>query len=243
MSDPKTPTEILEALGKPFPKAAIKQRQGGGGKRYDYVETHTVINRLNSATNGEWSFHVRNVEWRADLLIVQGELSIPGLGTRSGFGVQKVAANAGEDLVKGASSDALKKCATLFGVALDLYGVDYEDMPQAAPQRAQKPASATRPAATIPDAPPTSIDRERVIKALHAIAAEQGFTHEHLHQLVAAKGFPSMTDAPTDVLVDLGKKVKHEPEPLRTWLNQRAADQVALMPGIDEVPNPERFTR
>src|SRR5690606_11563329 len=128
----------------PFPRQAIKHRQGGGGKSLAYVETHSVINRLNSATNGAWSFFVKNTEWRNDLLMVLGELTIPGLGTRSGFGGQKGVERAGEELVKGAISDSLKKCATLFGVAIDLYGPDYEanSAPQAAPQAPQQPRSA-----------------------------------------------------------------------------------------------------
>lgn len=129
-----SPSELLKALGEPFPKTAIKQREGGGGRRFDYIETHTCIHRLN-AVAGVWDFRITNAEFRSDLMIVQGELTIPGLGTRAGFGVQKVAANAGEDLVKGAASDCLKKCATLFGVALELYGPDYESGEVAAPSR------------------------------------------------------------------------------------------------------------
>ena len=137
----------LKALGEPFPRTAIKQREGGGGRRFDYIETHTCIHRLN-AVAGAWDFHIRAVDWRSDLLIVQGELTIPGLGTRSGSGVQRVKDGAGEDLVKGAASDALKKCATLFGVALDLYGPDYasgEVQDTARPQAQHSQPSSGRP--------------------------------------------------------------------------------------------------
>jgi hypothetical protein len=137
-------TEILKALGEPFPKTAVKQREGARGRRFDYIETHTCIHRLNSAA-GAWDFRILNAEFRADLLIVQGELTIPGLGTRSGFGVQQVAPGAGEDLVKGAASDCLKKCATLFGVALELYGPDYESGEVATPSQGQpRQAAPTR---------------------------------------------------------------------------------------------------
>jgi len=121
----KTPTEMLKELGKPFPPEAIKKREGGGGKFYDYVATETVIRRLNSVCD-TWDFIIKGSQWKDDLLIVHGELTIPPLGTRSGFGVQKVSARGGEDLVKGAASDALKKCATQFMVAIDLYGPDIE---------------------------------------------------------------------------------------------------------------------
>jgi hypothetical protein len=117
-------TEILERLGTPFPESAIKQRSGGG-KMLSYVETHTVIRRLNSVAK-TWDWEIKSVEWRNELCIVVGTLTIPGLGSRSGIGVQRVTEKSGEDLVKGASSDALKKCATLFGIGLELYGPDYE---------------------------------------------------------------------------------------------------------------------
>ncbi len=47
------------------------------------------------------------------------------------MGVQKVSERGGEDLVKGAITDAMKKAATLFGVALELYGPDYGAEPDA----------------------------------------------------------------------------------------------------------------
>lgn len=232
MTDTKSPAEMLEALGKPFPKTAIKQRRGGGGKSLSYVETHTVIHRLNSATNGDWSFHIRDVQWRNDVLMVQGELTIPGLGTRSGFGVQQVVERAGEDLVKGAASDALKKCATLFGVALELYGADYEaNVPLQAPQttrNAPKPSNATP-------------DKGKVMARLHALANDAGLSHDDLRALVLAKvdGIDSMNDAPVDLLVDLGKRLAADPAPLKQWL----AKQSELLPGEDVVPNPDRFTQ
>jgi hypothetical protein len=117
--------ELLDALSKPFPDEAIQSRQGGGGKSLDYVATNTVIWRLNRVCPA-WDFRVTRVEWQNDLCICYGELTIPGLGTRTGIGVQKVSERGGEDLVKGAASDSLKKSATLFGVGLHLYGPDIE---------------------------------------------------------------------------------------------------------------------
>ncbi len=241
MTDTKSPAEMLEALGKPFPKTAIKQRRGGGGKSLSYVETHTVIHRLNSATNGDWSFHIRDVQWRNDVLMVQGELTIPGLGTRSGFGVQQVVERAGEDLVKGAASDALKKCATLFGVALELYGSDYEaNVPPQAPQTAR---NAPKPSSATPDTnAPANLDRTRVTKALHAEAKKHGFEHIDLHNLIVAKGHESIANAPVEALVELGKAIKADAGKLKAWLEKQSADQAELIPGTDTVPNPDRFT-
>jgi hypothetical protein len=121
----------LEKLTAPFPRAAVKQRVVGGGKALDYIEGHTCIHRLNDATGNAWSFHVDKIErTQIDennaLLMAYVTLEIPGLGSRSHIGVQAVHARGGEDLVKGAVTDALKKAATLFGVGLELYGPDYE---------------------------------------------------------------------------------------------------------------------
>lgn len=134
--------ETIKALSAPFPAEAVKQRLGGGGSRFSYIAGPDIIRRLTRATAGEWSWHIKSFEFRPlppltdrrtgelreqSLVVVMGELTIPGLGTRAGIGVQKVSETGGEDLVKGASTDALKKAATLFGVALELYGPDFED--------------------------------------------------------------------------------------------------------------------
>ncbi len=122
-------------LQQPFPREAIKQRTGGGGTRLSYVETHTVIRRLNRLIEFgmEWSWEINeervdpSPDGKGERMTVRGTLTIPGFGSREGYGVQIINARGGEDMVKGASSDALKKAATLFGVGLDLYGPDYEE--------------------------------------------------------------------------------------------------------------------
>ncbi len=139
--------ELLEKLGKPFPREAIRQREGGRGKMLDYIETHTVIRRLNTATMGQWSMSVLRTWMEGDVLMAQVELAIPGLGSRQHIGVQKISDRGGEDLAKGAVSDALKKAATLFGVGLELYGKDYESGEQGyAPESVPTVSRGFRPA-------------------------------------------------------------------------------------------------
>ena len=123
-------------LTTPFPPQALKQRVVGGGKALTYVEGHVVIHRLNDATGNDWSFKVIDLSHvpagttskglPQTLYTATVELCIPGLGCRQQVGVQMFSENAGEDLVKGAVTDGLKKAATLFGVGLELYGPDYE---------------------------------------------------------------------------------------------------------------------
>lgn len=128
----------LELLSKPFPAELIKQREGNWGKTFDYVEVGPVIARLNECFGGHWSFRIL---WPYDLsafldpqkqehlkeVAVLGELSADREHKQQ-FGQSQVTrkSDTGEvinviDDLKAAASDALKKCATHFGVALYLY--------------------------------------------------------------------------------------------------------------------------
>ncbi len=118
--------QIYELLGKPFKPEAIKSRKIAGRDAH-YLPIGAVIERLNRACNS-WSFRIVSHETITMMLnrrpepretpvfVVTGELEIPELGVRQGLGVQAIDDGGGEDLLKGASSDALKKAAQLFGL-------------------------------------------------------------------------------------------------------------------------------
>ena len=79
-----------------------------------YVDARDVARRLDQVCGGEWSF-----TWEAvDATYVKGSLSICGT-VRQDVG-EKGDGEAGETL-KAAVSDALKRCAVLFGVGRYLY--------------------------------------------------------------------------------------------------------------------------
>lgn len=174
---------MIAALHRPFPPHAIEQRQGGNGVMLSYVATETVIRRLN-AVCPSWSFEMTSHEWRDNTLIVFGEMTIPPLGTRSGTGVQTVYDRGGEDLIKGAMSDCLKKCAVSFGVGLHLYGPDLEagelpatsqPMPRSSTQQQRPQArqqSGNVPQIRNPDAPAT----QPQMNAIRAMGAKKGMT-------------------------------------------------------------------
>jgi hypothetical protein len=173
----KTVEEMLAALSVEFPVSARKTRRGNDGKALTYIDGTTVMRRLNAATNGEWNFEIVSQEMQpfgktsngADriMLTARARLTIPGLGTREHMGVQVVnATSGGEDLWKGAITDALKKAATLFGVGLELYGPDYEAgeiennqprqeqaRPTAVPHAPKRPFNATPNAERVIGAP------------------------------------------------------------------------------------------
>jgi len=117
-------------LEKPFRPEEIKQRDGGGGRTLSYIEGNSVIARLNLAFNSEWSCQVIQhiVDRDADEIIVQARITA-GSVIKDGFGSSKIKRNLdtgeivdlGNDM-KAATTDAIKKAATLLGVGLYLYG-------------------------------------------------------------------------------------------------------------------------
>jgi hypothetical protein len=118
-----------EILEKPFGPEQIKQREGNFGKILDYIEGHTVIQRLNDAFDADWSFTITHHEimQETDEVIVIGQLNAGGI-VKSQFGSSRItrAKETGDiislaDDLKAAATDALKKAATLFGVGLHLY--------------------------------------------------------------------------------------------------------------------------
>src|SRR5438876_96902 len=116
-----------ELLEKPFDSSQIKQREGAFGDVLDYIEGVLVIQRLNDALNGDWTFEVLDHHVYDLEVVVLGRLNIAGV-SKSQFGKSKITrtregkalVSLGDDL-KAAATDSLKKCATLFGVGLHLY--------------------------------------------------------------------------------------------------------------------------
>ncbi len=118
---------LLEA---PFPPEQIRQREGKRGQVLDYVEGSSVIQRLNEALEGAWSFEIVEYQVHKDLgeVLVLGKLTVEGV-TKSQFGSSQLTKHRetgellslGDDL-KAAATDALKKASTLLGIGLYLYG-------------------------------------------------------------------------------------------------------------------------
>lgn len=129
--------ETIEQLEEKFKPSQIKKRPGSFGKTLDYVEGPVVIQRLNKAFNHNWSFHILKQDLIEGYFITHGQICTKdengndicktGVGgkllakKRDGSGYLDVGNDA-----KASSVDALKKAATLFGVALDLYGINDE---------------------------------------------------------------------------------------------------------------------
>lgn len=148
-------------LSQRTPKDAIRYRQGrGGSQQLAYVSHAWVTRVLNEAFGFRWSWDVTDTMIMPDLVdpaevIVRGRLTVTtpdgGQVVKEQFGSADVkrykdgrVISLGDDL-KAASSDALKKAASLLGVALDLYGASDEPLPGEEPTT--RPAGgATKPA-------------------------------------------------------------------------------------------------
>lgn len=122
------PMKNREILEKKFSKKEVKSRPGPGGRTILYVDTASIIRRLNEAFDGDWSFEIKekHIDAQSGYVWVLGRLTC-GSVVKEQFGFKAIACNPdgtfidlGDDL-KAAASDALKKCATLLGVGLYLY--------------------------------------------------------------------------------------------------------------------------
>lgn len=128
-----------------------RTQYGGGGKNsLSYISANTCIDLLNAAFGHNWSMRIVDrwmeagvqhpfVEKDGKKPVAQGptawcivELSVDFIDedgnvrtvTKSAFGSQSITGNQSVQSTngyKGAQSDALKKAATLFGIALELY--------------------------------------------------------------------------------------------------------------------------
>lgn len=133
----------VELLVKKTPARYIKKRKAKGGGTWDFVEGTYVTKMLNLLFGFNWSHEVRDFKILGpedgDMAIVLGRLSVPdgagGFIIKEQFGRAEIKRkrdgvrsplDIGNDL-KAATTDSLKKCASLIGIASDVYGQDSFD--------------------------------------------------------------------------------------------------------------------
>lgn len=166
-----------DLLTRPFRPDQIKQRKGHHGQMLSYVDVAAVIERLNEAFEHGWSFEIVQHEIQQGEVIVLGKLTASGI-VKTAFGGSGITTDKVGDVLsiaddlKAASSDALKKCASMLGVALELYGGS-KDRP---PERESAPSAASRPRPLMPQERATS----RQLAALHSAARRTGLEKRDL---------------------------------------------------------------
>jgi hypothetical protein len=118
----KEPKAIYAALAEPFSETFPLKR---GGQSFDYITGEQCITRLNAELGLDgWDFEIVEHGRLDDDLWVRGRLTARPAGSilvREQFGSTTLNRGmAPGDSLKGAATDALKKCATLIGVGLYL---------------------------------------------------------------------------------------------------------------------------
>lgn len=126
MTDPTT----YQRLSERFPTEAHRTKTIGG-RDLTYVDGETIISRLNDVLGFDgWAFEISQVNVLEKEVWVTGKMTVYSgerVVIREQAGGQIInRTRAGEIIelgndIKGATTDCLKKCATLFGVGLYLY--------------------------------------------------------------------------------------------------------------------------
>jgi len=124
--------DLKAVLDRAFLPEQIKQRKGNFGNMLSYVETHSVIDRLNEAFGYKWSWEILGQELKGRQITVKGRLTVKIDGetiVKEAFGSAEIELHKGTkipvnplgDDFKAADSDAKKKAASLLGIGLHLY--------------------------------------------------------------------------------------------------------------------------
>ena len=167
-----------EQLTRPFRRDQLKQREGQRGKILTYVDVAAVIERLNEACDS-WSFEIEKYEVKDGEALVLGKLTADGV-IKTAFGGSSVTVDREGSVVsiaddlKAASSDALKKAASMLGVGLELYGGARRDDPVHGPRE------------RAPDKPGERVT-PRQLAALSAACRRQGMPPGEILSLVRNK--------------------------------------------------------
>lgn len=149
---PEVQPKSLQVLAEKTPDDKIKTRPGPGGMQLSYVEVGYVVSQLDKAFNHLWEFEILDQQIGKQQVWVRGRLTAhlaPGFAIKKdayGSAIIKMfkgggIVNIGHDL-KAAASDALKKAASLLGVASDVYYHDDnmgDDNPEVAEPLASEP--------------------------------------------------------------------------------------------------------
>jgi len=137
------PPELAEAQKKKYtealtnlvegktPKDVVYQRKVSKDREVDYVPGWWFISQLNALFGYNWDFEILDQAIGTDNIWVKGKLTVRSKSgmtiTKTAYGGSRIkskdnpAIDIGDDL-KSAATDALKKAATLLGMASDIYG-------------------------------------------------------------------------------------------------------------------------
>ena len=232
---------VTEALGQPIDPALVSQRKGRGGRVFDYLEGHAVIDQANRIFGyGGWGYELvgdvtlRRIETvdpqTGEVTVSQGysapvRVTVAGALPRTDLGVHPVAEDNldGHDTaMKGAVTDGLKRAFRSFGVQFG--NGFYGDQPQAAstgrPERVPVQAQANGRSGQGQARSRTESQAETLRKRLIEIAIEQGFDEDGVRSAVTDRTGKSIDDL---TAAELGPLVEAAANKLRQMQQAQAA--------------------
>lgn len=184
----KTIEQVVSLADQKIPREEVSVREGGGGKKLSYLESHYVIARMNEVfgTMG-WdaeTVEMRQVNKEGDKPAYVSKVRLSAVVKTEdggymkvtkegyGFGADKSALNPHEVAVKEAESDAFKRAARQFGMSLGLalYSKEQENVAESEPKQTAiaRPSRDVSVAGNTPA--PTNGDREALNKRITAMS-------------------------------------------------------------------------
>ena len=239
------PPAVTQALGQPIDPALVSQRKGRGGRVFDYLEGHVVIDQANRVFGyGGWGYELvgdvtlRRIETvdpqTGEVTVSQGysapvRVTVAGALPRTDLGVHPVAEDNldGHDTaMKGAVTDGLKRAFRSFGVQFGngFYGdqspANGTPQPQRVPVQAQSNGRSGQAQAQPKGRAESQAGTLR--KRLFEIAAGQGLDEDQVRTAVVDRTGKSIDDL---AAAELGPLVEAAAAKLREM--QQAQAQAA----------------
>ena len=239
---------VTQALGQPLDPELVSQRKGRGGKSFDYLEGHAVIDQANLIFGyGGWGYELagdvtlRRIETvnpqTGEVKVEQGysapvRVSVAGALPRTDLGVHPVTEDNfdGHDTaMKAAVTDGMKRAFRSFGVQFGngFYGDQPQVGNQPQPQRVPAPSNGRsgQTQANGNSGQNQANDRvesqmAKLRKRLIEIAAEQGLDEDQVRSAVVDRTGKSIDDLDG---TELGPLVEAAANKLRQMQQAQAA--------------------
>ena len=232
---------VTQALGQPLDPELVSQRKGRGGKSFDYLEGHAVIDQANLIFGyGGWGYELagdvtlRRIETvnpqTGEVKVEQGysapvRVSVAGALPRTDLGVHPVTEDNfdGHDTaMKAAVTDGMKRAFRSFGVQFGngFYGDQPQVGNQPQPQRVPAPSNGRSGQAQANGKGRNEPQIEKLRKRLIEIAAEQGLDEDQVRSAVVDRTGKSIDDLDG---TELGPLVEAAANKLRQMQQAQAA--------------------
>ena len=232
---------VSQALGQPLDPELVSQRKGRGGKSFDYLEGHAVIDQANLIFGyGGWGYELagdvtlRRIETvnpqTGEVKVEQGysapvRVSVAGALPRTDLGVHPVTEDNfdGHDTaMKAAVTDGMKRAFRSFGVQFGngFYGDQPQVGNQPQPQRVPAPSNGRSGQAQANGKGRNESQIEKLRKRLIEIAAEQGLDEDQVRSAVVDRTGKSIDDLDG---TELGPLVEAAANKLRQMQQAQAA--------------------